>query len=90
MARGGARPGAGRKKGSQTKKTRKIAEAARDKGITPLEYLLEVLRDENNGLVTRLDAAKAAAPYMHARLTATTLDARGSFSVMVVATGLDD
>ena len=45
MARGGARPGAGRKAGSVTRRTREIAEAALE-GLTPLEYLLSVMRDE--------------------------------------------
>lgn len=37
-------------------------------GQTPLEFLLEVMRDTRNALYTRLEAAKSAAPYVHARL----------------------
>lgn len=77
--RGGARPGAGRKKGSATAKTREIADRAASEGITPLEYMLEVMRrpsdheDERIQLAReamRFEAAKAAAPYMHPRLAA--------------------
>jgi hypothetical protein len=70
VARGGARQGAGRKAGSLTKKTREIAENAAAEGITPLEYMLQLLRDDKNPREIRIDAAKAAAPYIHARLAA--------------------
>ena len=68
--RGGARPGAGRKPGSTTRKTREIAERAIQEGLTPLEYMLAVLRDEGNETTVRMDAAKSAAPYIHPRLAA--------------------
>ena len=42
-------------------------------GITPLEYLLSVLRDESNCLRDRTDAAKAAAPFVHPKLATVTL-----------------
>lgn len=70
MARGGARPGAGRKVGSVTKKSREIAEQAIAEGITPLDYMLRVLRNEEAEPHMRMDAAKAAAPYVHPRLAA--------------------
>lgn len=41
MASGGKRLGAGRKRGSATKRTREIAERALAEGITPLEVMLE-------------------------------------------------
>lgn len=44
MARGGAREGAGRKLGSANAKTREIANKAAENGLTPLEYMLEVMR----------------------------------------------
>ena len=49
----------GRQKGVANKRTREIADAAIKEGLTPLEYMLAVLRDE---------MAKAAAPYIHPRL----------------------
>lgn len=69
-SRGGARPGAGRKKGTCNAKTRDIANKAIESGITPLEYLLQVMRDEQEDKKDRLDAAKSAAPYIHPRLSA--------------------
>lgn len=44
MARGGKRPGAGRKTGSATEKTRLIANQAAKDGITPLEVMIENMR----------------------------------------------
>lgn len=62
----------GRKKGVKNKRTiAKRDELARmiDKGISPLEYMLDVMRDPAREEKDRLDAAKAAAPYIHPRLT---------------------
>jgi hypothetical protein len=72
MARGGRRPGAGRPPGSANKRTRAIADAIAMQGITPLDYLVTVMRS-NPGTPEALDAAKAAAPYMHPRLTSVAL-----------------
>jgi hypothetical protein len=66
--KGGARPGAGRPKGVPNKRTSVQAQAAAATGITPLAFLLKVMRDSNKALDMRIDAAKAAAPYMHSRL----------------------
>lgn len=68
MARGGKRAGAGRKTGSATERTREIANAATQSGLTPLEYMLAVFRDENADVQRRDDMAKAAAPYIHPKL----------------------
>jgi hypothetical protein len=68
MAHGGTRTGAGRKAGAATTRTRAIADAATADGITPLEYMLRVLRDEGQDTERRDDMAKAAAPYVHPRL----------------------
>jgi hypothetical protein len=46
---------------------RKLA-AIRKGGTTPLDYMLQVMRDESAEPAKRLDAAKAAAPYVHPRL----------------------
>jgi hypothetical protein len=71
MARGGKRPGAGRKPGSLTKKTRDIAEAAAAAGETPLEFLLRIMRDKTQEPDVRRAMAVAAAPYCHSRLAST-------------------
>lgn len=67
---GGKRPGAGRPKGSVARLDAEARKQAAEGGITPLEYMLSVLRDEANPLETRMDAAKASAPYVHAKLAA--------------------
>ena len=79
MAWGGARPGAGRKKGQVTKFNELARKEALAKGTSPLDFMLAVLRDENESRAVRLDAAKAAAPYLHARLNA--IDLTGETSV---------
>lgn len=69
MAGGGARPGAGRKPGVVNRFNELARAKAAEGGITPLEYMLSVLRDEDNEMAMRMDAAKSAAPYLHAKLT---------------------
>lgn len=82
--RGGARKGAGRKPGAITQRTRDIANGIiEDGGVTPLEYMLQVMREEVPEEVTadirfaivnrKFEAAKAAAPYIHPRLAAMTV-----------------
>lgn len=70
MPAGGVRAGAGRPKGAANKLNDQARAQALEGGVTPLEYLLGVLRDGDLDLDTRMDAAKAAAPYVHARLAA--------------------
>jgi hypothetical protein len=60
----------GRKKGTPNKKTQRLREIIEASGVTPLDYMLRVLRDEGATPMERMDAAKAAAPYVHARLAA--------------------
>lgn len=77
--RGGKRANAGRKAGSATKKTREIADKAMAEGISPLEFMLNVMRQDTAHEDAKVqaareamafEAAKAAAPYMHPRLAA--------------------
>ena len=68
MAHGGKRNGAGRKHGSLAARTREIATQAAEEGLTPLEYMLTILRDGSQDQQARFQAAKEAAPYIHARL----------------------
>ncbi|MCC0013684.1 MAG: hypothetical protein H6877_10245 [Rhodobiaceae bacterium] len=62
--RGGRRPGTPNKASSQREADIKAS------GLTPLEYMLGVLRDENMTPESRFEAAKAAAPYVHPKLAA--------------------
>jgi hypothetical protein len=81
MAMGGARPGAGRKPGSGKESTerRRIAmEVMRQlnrEGVTPLEIFGKMMRGDKTISLNQFEAAKAAAPYMHPRLSAVTVDA---------------
>lgn len=84
MAQGGARKGAGRKKGGHNKMTEEAIAKASD-GLSPLDYLLEVLRDPGEDTSRRLDAARAAAPYCHARLQP--VDGQGDSTQKIAATG---
>lgn len=58
----------GRKKGSANKATAAKAAAVEASGLTPLDFLLNVMRGEAYEFSARIDAAKAAAPYIHPRL----------------------
>jgi hypothetical protein len=69
-SRGGRRPGSGRKKGSRAKAVREIVEKAVAAGLTPLQYMLNVLNDENASAQRRDAMAIAAAQYCHPRLAA--------------------
>lgn len=87
MPRGGSKPGerrGGRKPGAANKRTREIADKALKEGLTPLEYLLFVLRDEAEERSVRLDAAKAAAPYIHPRLQNTTVKVPDGLDIRVI------
>lgn len=70
MAKGGARKGAGRKPGVQNKINAEAKAKAIAGGITPLEYMLGVMRDEKADKSRRDEMAKASAPYCHPRLAA--------------------
>lgn len=67
--RGGKRPGAGRKRGSPNKASAAREKAVAASGQTPLEYMLKVFRNKKEDKDRRLDAAKAAAPYVHPKLS---------------------
>ena len=72
--RGGSRPGAGRKPGARNKRTAAQIKAVEESGITPLGYMLSILRDEGKPENVRLQAAKDAAPYVHQRLQAVEME----------------
>lgn len=76
--RGGSRPGAGRKPGALSKATAKAREMAEATGELPLMFMLKRMRDESAPMADRMDMAKAAAPYVHSKLSTVeaTLDAK--------------
>ena len=70
MPKGGSREGAGRPRGSRGRRTRESVAKAEALGPTPLEVLLESMhaaRAEGER-AEAVDCAKAAAPYVHAKL----------------------
>lgn len=64
---GGARQGAGRPKGSVSKRSVDAVATAMAKGISPVEYMLSIMRDETAERKDRAWAAEKAAPYVHPR-----------------------
>lgn len=68
--RGGAREGAGRPKGALNRRSIAAIEAVAERwpDWSPLEHFATVANDETLEPEIRLDAAKAAAPFIHAKL----------------------
>ena len=66
----------GRKKGAKNKRTQELLDKAQEGGMTPLQYMLQVMRDESVDPQRRDDMAKFAAPYLHAKRIPETGDAR--------------
>jgi len=60
----------GRKRGTPNKVTQEIRDEIARSGEQPLEYMIRVMRDSSASIERRDDMAKAAAPYLHARLAA--------------------
>jgi hypothetical protein len=58
----------GRKRGTPNKATAEKAAEIAASGLTPLDYLLTVMRDETVPRPERVDAANKAAPYVHPKL----------------------
>ena len=74
MSHGGARAGAGRKPGTINRFSKDLLDKAAQSGQLPVDYLLEVMRDQSLDTRLRIDAAKAAAPYVHQKLSAISVD----------------
>jgi hypothetical protein len=65
---GGRRNGAGRPPGAINRKARElIAQAERENLQTPLDFLLDIMRDPSQELRDRILCATASAPYMHSK-----------------------
>lgn len=60
----------GRQKGTPNRATAAKAAEVASSGLTPLDYMLNVMRDEDQPFPRRDDMAKSAAPYVHAKLAA--------------------
>ena len=66
MPSGGARPGAGRPRGSYSKRLGGPIVGAH--GETPLQFMLRIMRDENQPMDLRAEMASRAAPFCHPRM----------------------
>lgn len=64
-----ARPKGAKDKAPRVTAAAKQAQAAASEGLTPLEFMLGIIRDKNQEMSLRADMAKAAAPYIHPRLS---------------------
>ena len=60
----------GRKRGVPNKRTGELQARIRASGMDPLTFMLAVMRNAKAPLELRFEAARQAAPYCHARLTA--------------------
>lgn len=79
MARGGARPNSGPKRGTKQTKTRALALEAVATGLSPVAVLLHWMNTAHNSgdMAGAVDAATRAAPFIHPRLSAVALDLSG-------------
>jgi hypothetical protein len=86
----GFKPGqSGNPKGKPKGAISKLDKAQRAKaldGLTPLEYMLSILRDETKDEAVRMAAAKDAAPYVHARLASLDASLSGKVGLEVKRT----
>lgn len=90
MSRGGKRPGAGRPKGAVTRRSREVADKAAAVGETPLEYMLQVMRNSGASDARRDEMAKAAAPYVHPKLASMQHSGPNGGPIEIDLTGLSD
>ena len=68
---GGARPGSGRKPGSpNARQTAQIVKDLVERGESPLQYFLSIMKDHGEPVERRDWAAAQAAPYVHPKLAA--------------------
>ena len=71
--------------GGTNRLTKEAVDKAKATGELPLDYLLRIMRDDKADEAKRIDCAKAAAQYCHAKLQPT--DGNGSTAQRIVAEG---
>jgi hypothetical protein len=72
--------------GNQVAARPRARKKALEGAMMPLDNLLGIMRDNDQDSRSRLDAAKAAAPYCHARLSSTELSGPNGSAVQVHTT----
>lgn len=80
----GAPKTGGRTPGTPNRKTAETQKAVEESGMTPLDYMLSVMRDPGEDSPRRLAAAAAAAPYVHAKLSSVELTGKDGAPVETV------
>lgn len=81
----------GRAPGARNKATAAKAAAIKASGLTPLDFMMEVMRNQDYPMEARLDAAKAAAPYVHPRLANINAHVSGTVTLeSLIAASLED
>jgi hypothetical protein len=76
----GPKPGVrhgGRQKGTPNKVTAKREAEIAATGLTPLQFLLSVVRDKKAPKSERISAAVSAAPYVHPKLSSIAMQVAG-------------
>lgn len=79
----------GRAKGIPNKATAAKAAEIAASGLTPLEYMLGVMRDEQAPVDRRDEMAKAASPYVHPKLAAIEHTGKDGGPIIVAMDSLD-
>lgn len=79
-----------RPRGVPNKATKYREQALSAKGIVPLDFMLQTLRDETQPHDERMKAAVNAAPYVHPRLASTTTQLTGQLDIRKWLSELDD
>lgn len=79
----------GRAKGVPNKATAEKAAAVAASGLSPLDFMLHLMRDEGQPLPLRADAAKNAAPYVHPRLAAVEHSGKVALPIIISSTDAD-
>jgi hypothetical protein len=90
MAHGGKRRGAGRKLGAVTRITAQARKRALESGISPLDYMLKVMRNAKAETKRRDDMAKAAAPFCHTRAIEHSGPNRGPITTLDLSKATDE
>lgn len=90
MKNGGKRRGAGRKPGVPNKATIARQERVAATGQTPLDYMLEVMRDPRASKSRRDGMAKMAAPYVHPQVRTVQHTGQNGGPINLNLTGLSD
>lgn len=85
----GRKTGGGSRKGKRNKATAQREAEIAASGLTPLEYMLRVLRDETQDPKRRDEMAKAAAPYVHPKLATVSHTGANGGALTVLLTSAD-